>query len=248
MMLRAIGPMLGCLQQQAGLVVAVVILVLWMVSLTGLFAVDVTRVPISVIVLGVLLRTFLHTGLFIVTHEAIHGLIAKNRRTNGLMGQFASFLYAFLHYKSLVRKHRLHHLYAATSRDPDFCTLHSENFLRWYVKFMQRYQEGNQAWISVIGMTFTFCILASVPVARLNIFLFWLVPLILSSLQLFTFGIFLPHRQVGEGDHDRHRTKSVNYSVFWSFITCYHFGYHLEHHRYPNLPWYKLPQAHQKST
>jgi fatty acid desaturase len=54
------------------------------------------------------------------------------------------------------------------------------------------------------------------------------------------------HRQTEEGYSDRHRAKSINYSVIWSFITCYHFSYHWEHHQYPHLPWYKLPLARQK--
>jgi hypothetical protein len=41
--------------------------------------------------------------------------------------------------------------------------------------------------------------------------------------------------------------KSSNYSTFWSFIACYHFDYHWEHHEYPYLPWYSLPIARHKN-
>jgi beta-carotene ketolase (CrtW type) len=78
-----------------------------------------------------------------------------------------------------------------------------------------------------------------------NIFLFWVIPILISSMQLFTFGIFLPHRQPKESD--RHQAKSSNYSTFWSFIACYHFDYHWEHHEYPYLPWYSLPIARHKN-
>jgi beta-carotene ketolase (CrtW type) len=76
-----------------------------------------------------------------------------------------------------------------------------------------------------------------------NLILFWLLPLSLSSIQLFYFGIFLPHRRPKTGYTNRHCAKSSYYSIFWSFVTCYHFGYHWEHHEYPHLPWYKLPLA-----
>ena len=99
----------------------------------------------------------------------------------------------------------------------------------------------NFVWQRIVFCTFVF-----LHVSVINIFLFWVIPILISSLQLFTFGIFLPHRQRNEKYQDRHRAISNNYSVFWSFITCYHFGYHWEHHQYPNLPWYKLPLARQK--
>nr|MBA2748547.1 fatty acid desaturase [Tatlockia sp.] len=30
-----------------------------------------------------------------------------------------------------------------------------------------------------------------------------------------------------------------------SFITCYHFGYHYEHHEHPDVPWWGLPKVFQ---
>ena len=63
---------------------------------------------------------------------------------------------------------------------------------------------------------------------------------ILSAVQLFYFGTYLPHR----GPHvNEHRARSNDFSTLWSFLTCYHFGYHLEHHRYPMVPWWRLPTA-----
>jgi beta-carotene ketolase (CrtW type) len=42
-----------------------------------------------------------------------------------------------------------------------------------------------------------------------------------------------------------HRAQSNPLPIFWSFITCYHFGYHQEHHEYPHVPWWKLPEIHK---
>ena len=95
-------------------------------------------------------------------------------------------------------------------------------------------------------MTLIFFTLVSFQIPVSNLFLFWIIPILISSLQLFTFSIFLPHRKMEGGYRNCHRATSSNYSVFWSLIACHHFGYHLEHHRYPNLPWYKLPQAYQR--
>lgn len=239
---------------QLGLVIAIAIIICWFITLIGFLILDLSPIPLTLIVLGILFRSFIHTGLFITTHEAIHGLVSRDRQINQAIGHLTSLLYALLPYRVLRRNHRLHHRYPATKKDPDF--YFSNNFLLWYASFMKEYQKGRQAWVLVIGMAAIFAVLVSFQIAPINIFLFWVIPLILSSLQLFTFGIFLPHRQ--EEDYSIHsshsqaednQAKTIDYSEFWSFITCYHFGYHWEHHQYPNLPWYKLPLArHQHKS
>ncbi len=231
---------------QIGLVIANLIIFSWFASLIVFLTLDISQLPLFIIILGVFLRSFLHTGLFITTHEAIHGVISKHRQINDFIGYTTSSLYALLPYKVLVLNHRLHHRYPATEQDPDFYVSDSSNFLLWYVSFMKKYQKGRQAWVLLMGMAVIFGGLINLQFSLSNIILFWVIPIIISSWQLFTFGIFLPHRKTSSGYSDRHRAKSNNYSVFWSFITCYHFGYHWEHHQYPHLPWYKLPLARQK--
>jgi len=231
---------------QTGLSIASLIIFFWFASLIGFLSLNLSQIPLIVIILGVLLRSFLHTGLFITTHEAIHKVISKHRQINDFIGHITSLLYAFLPYKILAENHRLHHRYPATKKDPDFYASDSSNFLLWYVNFMKEYQKGQQAWVLLMGMTVIFGGLINLQFSLSNIVLFWVIPIIISSWQLFIFGIFLPHRKTSSGYSDRHRAKSNNYSVFWSFISCYHFGYHWEHHQYPYLPWYKLPLARQK--
>lgn len=227
--------------------IALTIISLWFISLIGLLRQDLTRLPLILIIGGVCLRAFLHTGIFIIIHDSIHGVVCQNKQVNSLMGYIASFLYAILPYQTLAENHRLHHSYPATEQDPDFYQINPNSFWLWYTSFMKDYQKGMQFWILFWGMTVVFWSLIWLHIPVANIFLFWVIPIVISSLQLFTFGIFLPHRPKVEGYSDRHRAKSSNYSVFLSFITCYHFGYHWEHHQYPHLPWYKLPLTRNKA-
>ena len=67
---------------------------------------------------------------------------------------------------------------------------------------------------------------------------FWALPALLSALQLFYFGTYQPHRSDAAPFEDNHRARTVERPVWLSFLTCYHFGYHLEHHRYPWVPWW----------
>jgi beta-carotene ketolase (CrtW type) len=78
--------------------------------------------------------------------------------------------------------------------------------------------------------------------------LFCVLPLLLSSLQLFLVGTYLPHRGQGEGpEADRHRSISLALPEGLSLLACYHFGYHREHHQAPQLAWHQLPEEFRRS-
>jgi beta-carotene ketolase (CrtW type) len=226
-----------------GVLIASIVILLWLSSLIFFLYMDISQVPVFWIVPAVLLRAFLHTGIFITAHDAMHGTIfPKNHQVNNFIGSLAARMYVLLPYKMLLEKHRLHHRYPASEKDPDFCEHGLKNPFLWYFSFMKGYLEGRQSWVLLIGMSIIFySLLWGLNIPMINLILFWLLPLFLSSIQLFYFGILLPHRQPKGGYTNRHRAQSSNFSTFWSFITCYHFGYHWEHHEYPNLPWYKLP-------
>ncbi|MBD0304225.1 MAG: fatty acid desaturase [Tolypothrix sp. T3-bin4] len=229
----------------SGILIASIVILLWLSSLIFFLSIDVSQIPVFWIVPAVLLRAFLHTGIFITAHDAIHGTIfPKNRQVNDFIGSLAARMYVLLPYKMLSEKHKLHHRYPASEKDPDFCEHGRKNIFLWYFNFMKGYLEGRQSWVLLIGMSIIFySLLWGLNIPIINLILFWLLPLFLSSIQLFYFGIFLPHRQPKGGYTNRHRAQTSNLSTFWSFITCYHFGYHWEHHEYPNLPWYKLPSS-----
>lgn len=228
-----------------GLLTALIVIGLWLISFVLLISVDVSQLPIFLVVLTVILRTFLQTGVFITAHDAMHGSVfPPNRHINNFIGSLAINLYALLPYKEFLAKHSMHHRYPASQKDPDFYDKEPQNMFIWFFKFMTGYLNSSQTWVLLVGMTvifWTFKIGLHIPIG--NLCLFWLLPMLLSSWQLFYFGVFLPHRQPKDGYQNRHRANSSHLSPFWSFITCYHFGYHWEHHEYPHIPWYKLPSV-----
>jgi beta-carotene ketolase (CrtW type) len=73
-------------------------------------------------------------------------------------------------------------------------------------------------------------------------------PALLSTLQLFVFGTWLPHRPHADAPFaDRHRARSQRWPTWLSLLTCYHFGYHWEHHAHPHVPWWRLPATVQNT-
>lgn len=217
----------------------------WIATLWWTFHLDPHQLPLWAIAILFLLRTFQHTGLFITAHDAMHGSACPaNSQINRAIGAIAITLYALLPYNFLCEQHGKHHDRPATDDDPDYCRKHQNNAVFWYLDFMIKYMKYRGSWLQLVAMTAIFHSLwyfCSIPFE--NVLFFWGLPTITSSVQMFYFGVFLTHREPPEGFDNIHRARSSYYSMFWSFVTCYHFGYHLEHHQYPHLPWYKLPYA-----
>jgi len=226
----------------SGILIAATMMLLWLSSLIFLFSINLSQISFFWIVPAVLLRTFLHTGLFITAHDAMHGTVfPKEPLVNDFIGSLAARLYVFLPYPTLLKKHRLHHLYPASVKDPDFCKKNQQNPVVWYGEFMKSYLNGKQIWVIIFWMSIIFSALKwGLNISPINLLLFWLMPILFSSIQLFYFGVFLPHRQPEGGYRNRHCAQSSYYSIVWSFLSCYHFGYHWEHHEYPYIPWYRL--------
>ncbi len=222
-----------------GVFIALTILALWLGNLS--FWLHPSRPPLfwGLAVAGILLQTLLYTGLFITAHDAMHNAVApRSLRLNRWIGRLAVFSYALMHYGNLQRRHGMHHSFPASSRDPDYNDGEHEGFGRWYVRFMLHYI----TWWQIAGMALLFNLLQyglGIRVERL--LLFWVLPALLSTVQLFYFGTYLPHREKGKPRDAEHRARSSGYPVWRSFLTCYHFGYHLEHHLYPRTPWWRLP-------
>ena len=229
-----------------GILIAFAIIGLWAGSLVFLLSLNISKFPSWLILLAVLWQTFFYTGLFITAHDAMHGVVfPNNHKFNNLVGSLALFLYGLVSYEKLLKKHWLHHHHPASKLDPDFHDGKHKNFFAWYLYFMKRYW----SWTQILGLMITFNVIQyTLHTPSPNLTLFWVIPSLLSSVQLFYFGTFLPHSEPEGGYSNLHRAQSNPLPFFWSFISCYHFCYHKEHHEYPHVPWWKLPGTYRMHT
>lgn len=186
----------------------------------------------------VLLQCWLNVGLFILAHDAMHGtLVPDHPAANDWAGRVCLFLYAGFSYHRLRAAHFRHHRFSGTETDPDFHAPDPTRFLPWLFAFLRRYFRFRE----FIGLVLASFGLLWLGVALPRLLIFWALPAILSAVQLFTFGTFLPHRHDDQEFPDHHRTRSQGYPPLLSLITCFHFGYHHEHHCRPDVPWWGLP-------
>ncbi|MEL7728218.1 fatty acid desaturase [Citromicrobium bathyomarinum] len=237
---------LSSFQPVVGLALALAILGGW-IALHGfaLLAFDLSweTLPLALGMVAVL--CWLSVGLFIVSHDAMHGsLVPGAPRLNTAIGTALLFLYAGFSYDKLRAAHWEHHKAPGTDRDPDFAADHPRAFWPWYATFLRCYFGlGSFFYVTAIFWVLHFALEVSIVQAMV----FYAVPSIASSLQLFYFGTFRPHRHGEDTFVDRHNARSDNFGTLASFVTCYHFGYHLEHHHHPHVPWWALPDARREA-
>lgn len=211
-----------------GVFVAIAVLGLWFLCIFLLmnWKADLTN-PLTYLM--ILVQMHLYTGLFITAHDGMHGTISSNTFINNFIGQLCTLLYACFPFQNLYTKHHLHHAHVHTENDPDY---HNGNFLIWYFNFIREYI----TWWQIVLMAVIFNIL-KIWIPESNLLLFWVLPSLLSTVQLFYFGTWLPHH----GEHDnKYQSRTQRKNHVFAFLSCYFFGYHFEHHHSPGTPWWQL--------
>lgn len=229
-------------QAAVGLALAAAIILAWLtLHIYAVFFHGWSPYEIAVAPVLVALTCWLDVGLFIVAHDAMHGSLTPFRpRLNRAIGRLCLALYAGFSFDRLIGKHFDHHRFSGTPDDPDFHDAGPHRFWPWYVTFLRRYFGLREFAVLMVLMAAYIFLLKAAPA---NVLVFWGVPAILSSMQLFYFGTYLPHRHEDEPFSDRHQARSNDYGWMWSLLTCFHFGYHHEHHEHPYAPWWRLPRV-----
>ncbi|WP_435418037.1 fatty acid desaturase [Parerythrobacter aurantius] len=233
-------------QAAAGLLLAVLVAGSWLgLHFYAMLRFDLSWSNLPLALVMAALQCWLSVGVFIISHDAMHGSLAPGHpRLNGAIGAVLLFLYAGFGWRQLRDAHFDHHRFVGTGQDPDFDENHPDRFLPWYGTFLRRYF-GWRSLVyvhTVVGINW---LALDVPMAQ--IVLLYGLPALASSLQLFYFGTYRPHRHADAGGEpgfaDRHNARSESFGPLISLATCFHFGYHLEHHRRPDVPWWALPAA-----
>ncbi|MBM5800401.1 MAG: beta-carotene ketolase [Cyanobacteria bacterium K_DeepCast_35m_m2_023] len=236
-------------QARKGLGLSAALVAAWLGSFALCLSFNSAQLPWWALIAAVLIRAQLQTGLFIIGHDAMHGLLwPTQRRLNADLGALMLLLYAALPYGHCCANHRRHHRAPASARDPDCPAGTASGALTWYRQFMAGYLNARQMTVLLSGWAVLAALFARLtPTAGLNVLLFGTLPLLLSSLQLFVVGTYLPHRGQGHRDGPE-QPHSLDLPAWLSLLACFHFGYHREHHDHPDLPWFALPTARQNAT
>ena len=92
----------------------------WLLSLVACLGFDLAGLNPALVLVAILVRTFLHTGLFIIGHDAMHRVLVPSRPAlNDRIGAVALGLYAALPYRICRQNHHQHHQAPGSAQDPD---------------------------------------------------------------------------------------------------------------------------------
>ena len=216
-----------------GIIIALSILCCWILNL--FFCLNYIEINISNTVLytSIIIQAFLHTGLFITAHDAMHNTVSSNKTINLIIGWATSILYSGFLFNKLKHNHFQHHRFPSTQDDPDY--FKNNNGVQWFFHFMWKYTTIWQ--LIIVASLFNIML---IWYSEVQLILFYVVPAFISSIQLFIFGIYFPHKRPHTPEMEPYKARSQRKNDLIAFLSCYFFGYHYEHHKYPFIPWWKL--------
>ncbi len=217
-----------------GILIALTIILLWALHIIYCLLYVIVDFTNPFFYLHVLLQGYLYTGLFITGHDAMHGTVSQNKTINKTIGWISTLLFAGLSYNKLIKNHFKHHKNPGEDADPDF-NIKSQNFFVWWATFLWRYTTITQ--LLIMALSFN---LLKFAFDEKSIWVFWVIPAFLGTLQLFFFGTYLPHKYPHTENMIPHNARTQKRNHLWAMLTCYFFGYHFEHHDSPKTPWWKL--------
>ncbi|NEQ65939.1 MAG: beta-carotene hydroxylase [Symploca sp. SIO1B1] len=187
-----------------------------------------------------------------VIHDASHHVAHKNRIANALMGHGSALMLGFA-FPVFTRVHMQHH---ANVNDPENDPDHfvSTGGPLWLIAARFFYHEvfffKRQLWRKYellewfLSRLFVACVVyLAFKYGFLHYIMnFWFVPALVVGLALGLFFDYLPHRPFKE--RDRWKNARVYPSPILNLLIMGQ-NYHLIHHLWPSIPWYKYQPAYR---
>lgn len=222
---------------------------------------------LAVIVIG---ARYLALGL--IMHEAVHKLISKNSGLNDWLGEILCAWPLLISMRSYKVKHLAHHAWLNTDKDPDFTAKFNPNWR--YPMRLPKFMKIILTQLSGIGIFETLTVMSSAqmktkkeksPLWYHLLRVFFYVSIIFTFiwfekgtlLLMYWFIPFATWTQVAnrmrrvaehsavEGKSPAMQTRTTIHGFLARFLLApKNISYHNEHHLYPGVPSYNLPELH----
>lgn len=201
-------------------------------------------------------------GISLFTHEAVHGTLSENKTLNAFFGALCAWP-VWQNYSAYRVLHLEHHADLGGEHDPD----HYSNYTRWtwgiftlnwlrlligypvYITAIPILGWMHGSWKPRLGIATEVICCASLSwfvwLALPGNWLLhgWLGPMLFVNTMVNIRGMS-QHTLLEHADDEVLGTRSILTGPVVRFFMCNE-NYHLEHHLYPGIPWYRLPSAHK---
>lgn len=207
--------------------------------------------------LGVITNSVAGYVLFTPAHEAIHRAAASSPKMNDFLLAAATFVAVPFGRGKLFRLfHMQHHRFANEEKDPDRWMASSLKTLPlwglWPYLYLARFFRDPSVLPNVTKRE----VIGEIVVAGVIIFGFWLwqpyymiflwlIPTYLAFFLMCLVFMVLPHYpHTGRQDENPHTTALMRMGQeWWLTPALMHQNYHLIHHLYPTIPFYRYRKA-----
>jgi fatty acid desaturase len=211
-------------------------------------------------------------ALLILMHDGVHYRLFRNRRLNDWVTETVLAWPCLISARAYRRNHFRHHRYLNTDQDPDWVRKHGDPawvfpkrpgelaslllrdlsglgaiaFLR-LLRTVTSEDTGANRGIIVSRYGFYLVVaLALCWTGSLELFLqYWLVPMFIWLILILRVRSIAEHSAI-QGRHDAYAQTRTTYITLMEriFVASKNVNYHIEHHFYPSVPFYRLPELH----
>lgn len=210
-------------------------------------------------------------ALLILMHDGVHYRLFRNRRLNDWVSEVVLAWPHLVAAGPYRRNHIAHHRYLNSEKDPDW--KRKQNDPAWVfpkpannlagllfrdisglnalalIKVAATMVSGDPVSPMFLVARYGFyagCLTLIVYVGALKGFaIYWLVPLFTWLVMIMRLRSIAEHSAIGSGDGAYSQTRSTHAALLERiFLAPKNVNYHLEHHFFPSVPFYRLPKLH----
>ena len=206
---------------------------------------------------GCLINGFLSYGLFSIIHDSSHRAISSNKWVNDGIGTVGLiFLFPYAPMPILRWLHMQHHRFTNSRRDPDLFTHESPWWqapFRWAFfdgYYMYYYFRHGGKYVRKFAPTFILYLSFLLPLLAaaitfgygLEVLVLWFIPTRIALFLIDVVFVILPHHPgLVSQEEDPYLATTMRMGWEWLLtpVLVYQ-NYHLIHHLYPTVPFYKM--------
>lgn len=250
-----------------------VISIFWewaLIIITSLLCVNYFSWPLYIFTVVFIGARLLALGLLM--HEAVHGLISKNKRLNDFLAELFCAWPLLISMRSYRIKHLAHHKWLNTDKDPDFVAKTDANW-RFPMR-VQRFVMILFVQLSGLGIFETFRVMSGKQVKLKKpstpiwyhalrvlfyvfilgifiylgkgklLFMYWFVPFATWTQVANRLRRVAEHSAVEDRDESMQTRTTTHGFLARVFLAPKYISLHNEHHLFPGVPCYYLPKLH----
>jgi fatty acid desaturase len=223
--------------------------------------------PLAIIIIG----NRIH-ALALLGHEATHGTLYSNTKLNTWVGRYLCHFPATISHHRYKVQHLLHHRFLGSIEDPDIefyrpypnskiATLRelfvtfltgrmTLDFWEYYNGFRLPWWKGRNYHVvgksdqpKLLGYWLVLSLIAVFSNNIIYLLLFWFVPLF-CWLPWLQFKVAIEHAPIAiDSSGPIGKTRTIlTHPILEKLLFPFHINYHSEHHLFPWVPHYNLPQ------